>query len=49
MYFKERGRNSIYFNFDDIGQNEKSFVSNVSQADERQMIEAFIEKYKAKL
>lgn len=49
MYFKERGRNSMYFSFGDVEQNEKSFVSNVSQENERQALEAFIEKYKTKL
>ena len=49
MYFAERGRNSMYFTFDDIGQNSKSFVDNISQEEERQALAAFTEKYKAKL
>lgn len=49
IYFAERGRSSMYFSFDDIEQNSKSFVDNVSQEEERQALVAFTEKYKAKL
>lgn len=49
MDFSERGRKSMYFGFDDIEQNSKSFVSNVSQEEERQKLIAFVEKYRAKL
>lgn len=49
IYFSERGRNSMYFTFDDVGQNSKSFVDNVSQEEERQALMAFTEKYKSKL
>lgn len=49
MDFKERGRNSTYFSFDDVEQNSHSFVDNVSQEEERQKFMAFIETYKTKL
>lgn len=49
IYFAECGRSSMYFSFDDIEQNSKSFVDNVSQEEERQALVAFTEKYKTKL
>ncbi len=47
MTFVERGRNSIYFSFSDVEKDSKSFVSNVSQEEERQKVMAFLEKYRA--
>lgn len=49
MDFSTRGRRSMYFDFGDIEQNSKSFVDNVSQAEERQKLISFLEQYKAKL
>ncbi|MCI8529722.1 MAG: hypothetical protein HFH82_11330 [Lachnospiraceae bacterium] len=47
--FSERGRNGMYFSFSDVEQNSKSFVDNVSQEEERQKLDTFFEKYRAKL
>ncbi len=49
MDFSERGRKSMYFGFDDIEKNSKSFVDNVCQPEERQLLISFIEKYQARL
>lgn len=49
MDFKERGRKGMYFTFDDIEKDSKSFVSNISQEEERQKLAAFLDSYKAKL
>ena len=47
--FSERGRNGMYFSFSDVEQNSKSFVDNVSQEEERQKLDTFFERYRAKL
>ncbi len=49
MTFHQSGRNSMYFSFGDIEKDAKSFVSNVSQGEERQQFMAFFEKYRSRL